>query len=48
VPPLSRKESSARIKRRPPIPAELSALIRKMANENPLWGEERIVNELMT
>jgi hypothetical protein len=32
---------------RPPIPAELRALIRRMANENPLWGEERIDNELM-
>ncbi len=32
---------------RPPIPAELRALIRRMANENPLWGEERIANELM-
>jgi hypothetical protein len=32
---------------RPPIPAELRVLIRRMANENPLWGEERIANELM-
>jgi transposase InsO family protein len=32
---------------RPPIPAELRALIRRMAKENPLWGEERIANELM-
>jgi putative transposase len=32
---------------RPPIPAELRALIRRMANENPLWGEERIANELL-
>jgi len=32
---------------RPPIPAELRALIRRMATENPLWGEERIANELM-
>src|SRR5262249_6255968 len=32
---------------RPPIPAELRALIRRMANENHLWGEERIANELL-
>jgi hypothetical protein len=32
---------------RPPIPAELRALIRRMATENPLWGEQRIANELM-
>src|SRR5882672_6097350 len=32
---------------RPPIPAELRALIRRMAKENPLWGEERIANELL-
>jgi putative transposase len=32
---------------RPPIPAELRALIRRMAKENPLWGEERIASELM-
>jgi putative transposase len=31
---------------RPPIPVELCALIRRMAAENPLWGEERIANEL--
>jgi len=31
---------------RPPIPAELRALIRRMASENPVWGEERIANEL--
>jgi putative transposase len=31
---------------RPPIPAELRALIRRIANENPSWGEERIANEL--
>src|SRR5258706_3979792 len=31
---------------RPPIPVELLALIRRMAAENPLWGEERIANEL--
>jgi hypothetical protein len=31
---------------RPPLPAELRALIRRMARENPPWGEERIANEL--
>ena len=29
---------------RPPIPPELRALIRRMAKENPLWGEERIAS----
>ena len=32
---------------RPPIPPELRGLIRRMAAENPLWGEERIANELL-
>jgi hypothetical protein len=32
---------------RPPIPAELRALIRRIADENPSWGEERIANELL-
>ena len=32
---------------RPPIPLELRRLIRRMALENPLWGEERIANELL-
>jgi putative transposase len=32
---------------RPRIPAELQALIRRMARENPTWGEERIANELL-
>jgi len=32
---------------RPPIPKELRELIRRMAEENPLWGEERIANELL-
>ena len=32
---------------RPPIPAELRMLIRRMACENPVWGEERIANELL-
>jgi hypothetical protein len=32
---------------RPPIPEELRRLIRRMATDNPLWGEERIANELL-
>jgi putative transposase len=32
---------------RPPIPLELRQLIRRMATENPRWGEERIANELL-
>jgi len=32
---------------RPPIPVELRQLIRRMASDNPLWGEERIANELL-
>src|SRR5215510_12855000 len=32
---------------RPPIPPDLQALIRRMAWENPSWGEERIANELL-
>ena len=32
---------------RPPISVELRQLIRRMATENPLWGEERIANELL-
>jgi putative transposase len=32
---------------RPPIPVELRELIRRMALENPLWGQERIANELL-
>jgi len=31
---------------RPPIPIELKRLIREMALSNPIWGEERIANEL--
>ncbi len=30
-----------------PIPLELRSLSRRMAAENPLWGEERIANELL-
>ena len=32
---------------RPPIPKELREMIRRMARENVLWGEERIANELL-
>jgi transposase InsO family protein len=32
---------------RPSIPPELQHLIRRMASENPSWGEERIANELL-
>jgi hypothetical protein len=32
---------------RPSIPAALQHLIRKMARENPSWGEERIANKLL-
>ena len=32
---------------RPSLPPELRRLIRRMAAENPLWGEERIANELL-
>jgi transposase InsO family protein len=32
---------------RPPIPPELQCLIRKLACENPSWGEERIASELL-
>ena len=32
---------------RPRIPVELRALIRRMARENPVWGEERIASELL-
>ena len=32
---------------RPPIPADLQALIRQVARDNPTWGEERIANELL-
>jgi putative transposase len=32
---------------RPRIPENLQALIRRMAGENPTWGQERIANELL-
>jgi putative transposase len=32
---------------RRPIPGKLQHLIRKMARDNPSWGEERIANELL-
>jgi putative transposase len=32
---------------RPAIPVEVRQLIRRMAADNPLWGEERIANELL-
>ena len=32
---------------RPRIPVELRELIRRMARDNPRWGEERIANELL-
>jgi putative transposase len=31
----------------PPLPRELQAFIRHMAQDNPTWGEERIANELL-
>lgn len=33
--------------RRPRLPAEVRALIRQMASDNPLWGTERIRGELL-
>jgi putative transposase len=32
---------------RPLLPADLRTLIRRMARDNPTWGEERIANELL-
>jgi len=32
---------------RPPIPEQIQALIHRLVRENPLWGEERIANELL-
>jgi len=37
----------SRNKGRPPLPKNLQELIRKMARENPIWGEEHIANELL-
>ena len=31
----------------PAVPATIQVLIRRMASENPLWGQERIANELL-
>ncbi len=36
-----------RLKCRPGVPVELLRLIRRMALENPRWGEERMANELL-
>jgi hypothetical protein len=41
--PLALEEQGSR----PPIPAELRGLIRKIAADNPVLGEERIANELL-
>jgi hypothetical protein len=32
---------------RPALPKDLQALIRRMTLENPIWGQERIANELL-
>src|SRR3954464_15368937 len=32
---------------RPPVTAEVKALIRRLAAENPTWGEQRIADELL-
>ena len=31
---------------RPPLPKNLQALVRQLANDNPTWGEQRIADEL--
>jgi len=41
------KRKSAAPARKPRVPAEAIALIRKMAQENKLWGAERIQGELL-
>src|SRR5215475_5456400 len=35
------------VRGRPPIPAELRALIRRMALDNTTWSQERIANEVL-
>lgn len=32
---------------RPPLPKDVQVLIRRMARDNPTWGQERIANELL-
>ncbi len=32
---------------RPPLPQSIQKLIRRMAQENPIWGEERMAAELL-
>jgi putative transposase len=31
---------------RPPLPKNIAELVRRMSDENPTWGEQRIANEL--
>src|SRR5207245_4660960 len=37
----------SRSRGRPPLPEDIQKLIRRMARENPTWGEERIAAELL-
>lgn len=37
----------SRPRARPPLPEEIQELIRRMAREDPTWGEERIAAELL-